>query len=96
MRWRCYRNFALNDVKIKSKTQIVIILAILPEACNEWRDHLRGLAPGQHSSDETSLRWRAVGDNTSSLTDLEIELHSNVIKQLSLPAGRSKYSSVFF
>ena len=24
--------------------------------------YLRGLAPGQHSSEETSQRWRVVGD----------------------------------
>ena len=27
--------------------------------------HLRGLAPGQHSSEETSQRWRAVGDTAT-------------------------------
>ena len=26
------------------------------------RPHLHGLAPGQHSFEETSLRWRAVGE----------------------------------
>ena len=35
--------------------------------------HLRGLAPGQHSSEETSQRWRAVGDTVSDLTDPGIE-----------------------
>ena len=28
-------------------------------------DHLRGLAPGQHSFEETSQRWRAAGDTVS-------------------------------
>ena len=28
------------------------------EACNEWRGHLRGFAPGQRSSEETSQHWR--------------------------------------
>ena len=32
-------------------------------------NYLRGLAPGQHSSEETSQRWRAVGDVVSNLTD---------------------------
>ena len=30
--------------------------------------HLRGLAPGQHSSEETSQRWRAVGDTVLDFT----------------------------
>ena len=30
--------------------------------------HLRGLAPGQHSSEDTSQRWRAVGDTVSDST----------------------------
>ena len=34
--------------------------------------HLRGLAPEQHSSEETSQRWRDVGDTVSDLTDLEL------------------------
>ena len=36
--------------------------------------HLRGLAPGQNSFEETSKRWRAVGDTASNLTGLGIEL----------------------
>ena len=35
--------------------------------------HLRGLAPGQLSFEETLQRWRAVGDNVSDLTGLRIE-----------------------
>ena len=34
---------------------------------------LRGLAPGQYSSEETSQRWRAVGDTMSYLTDSGLE-----------------------
>ena len=33
--------------------------------------HLRGLGPGQHSSEETSQQWRAIGDTVSNLTDRE-------------------------
>ena len=33
--------------------------------------HLRGLAPMQHSSDETSQRWRAVSDTASQWTGIE-------------------------
>ena len=39
------------------------------EACNEWRVHLRGFAPEQHSCEETSQQWRAVGDTACDLTD---------------------------
>ena len=35
--------------------------------------HLRGLAPGQHSFEETSQQWRAVGDIVSDFTGPEIE-----------------------
>ena len=30
--------------------------------------HLRGLAPGQHSSEQTPQRWRAASDTVSGLT----------------------------
>ena len=43
------------------------------EVCNEWRAHLRSLASGQHSSEETSQRWRAIGDTMSDLTGSGIE-----------------------
>ena len=35
--------------------------------------HLRDLAPGQHSTEETSQRWRAFGDAVSDLTDPRIK-----------------------
>ena len=39
---------------------------ITPKRVTSCGAHLRGLAPGQHSSEETSQRWRVVGDfNTS-------------------------------
>ena len=44
------------------------------EACNKWWIHLCGLAPGQHSFEETSQRWRAVGDTVPDLTGLRIEI----------------------
>ena len=34
-------------------------------ACTEWRGHLRDLAPGLRSSEETLQRWRAVGDTVA-------------------------------
>ena len=35
---------------------------IMPKRVTSCGAHLRGLAPGQHSSEETSQRWRVVGD----------------------------------
>ena len=35
--------------------------------------HLRGLAPGQYSSEETSQRWRTVRNTAFNLTDLGSE-----------------------
>ena len=35
--------------------------------------YLCGLGPEQHSSEETSQQWRAVGDMVSNLTHPEIE-----------------------
>ena len=35
---------------------------IPPKRVTSGRAHLRGLASGQHSSEATSQRWRAVGD----------------------------------
>ena len=44
-------NWNVRTSKIK-KSQVVTILAVVDhdEACNEWRGHLHGLAPGKHSS----------------------------------------------
>ena len=36
---------------------------ITPKGVASGGIHLRGLAPEQHSSEETSQRWRAVGDS---------------------------------
>ena len=46
---------------------------ITPKRVTSGGAHLRGLAPGQHSSKETLKRWRAVGVTVSDLTGLEIE-----------------------
>ena len=35
---------------------------ITPKRVTSCGAHLRGLAPGQHSSEEASQRWRVVGD----------------------------------
>ena len=45
---------------LPQKNQIFIILMVLSPVYKEWRAHLRGLAPGQHSSEKTAQQWRAV------------------------------------
>ena len=48
------------------KNQIFMILEEdNTEACNKWRVLLHGLVPGQHSLEETSQLWRAVGNLVS-------------------------------
>ena len=39
---------------------------ITPKRVTSGGAHLRGLAPGLHSSEKTSQRWRAVGDTVPS------------------------------
>ena len=53
-----------------SSNQIFIILAVLRRSGST---HIRGLASGQHSSEETSQLWRVVGDTVSDLTGPRIE-----------------------
>ena len=43
----------------------------MPKRVTSGRARLRGLAPGQHSSEEMSQRRRAVGDSVSNLADPE-------------------------
>ena len=45
--------------------------------------HLRGLALGQHSSEETSQRWRAIGDTVADLTRHVIESMTSPVEILS-------------
>ena len=45
---------------------------ITPKRVTSCGAHLHGLAPGQHSSEESSQRWRVVGD-TVDLTGPGIE-----------------------
>ena len=51
-------------VKIK-KSNPHYTRRITPKRVTDCGAHLRGLAPGQHSSEETSHRWRVVGDTVS-------------------------------
>ena len=63
--WDRFRN-SLNakhiEIEIKSS-----LCDITSKRVTNSGIHLRGLAPGQHSSEETSQRWRAVGDTVSDL-----------------------------
>ena len=66
--------------------QISLYFRITPKRVTSGGAHLRGLSPGQRNFDQTSQRWRAVGDNASDLTDPEIEpmtsrANSDVINQ---------------
>ena len=55
------------------KNQIFIMLGcsryITPKRVKSEGVHLHDLSPVQHSSEETSQTWRAVGDAVSDLTD---------------------------
>ena len=59
---------------------------IMPKRVSSGGAHLRDLASGQHSSEETSQRWLAVGDTLFDWTDLRIDpqnsrvLSSNVME----------------
>ena len=62
-------------------------------------DH-RGSAPGQHCSEETSQRWRTVGDTASDLTDPVFKPHTsrtdrNVLStELIAFIGRNKQAAI--
>ena len=62
----------ITDIQIK-KSNLHYTRSITPKRVTSGGVHLSGLAPGQHSSEETSQRWRAVGDSTSDLTGPGIE-----------------------
>ena len=53
------------DGKSKSKSNLHYTRRITPKRVTSCGAHFRGLAPGQHSSEETSQRWRVVGDTVS-------------------------------
>ena len=73
----CPNGTYYNDTGLASevckKNQIFIILAVLRRSITSGEAHLRGLAPGQHNSEEPSKLWRAVGDSMSDLTDQEFK-----------------------
>ena len=65
---------------------------ITPRRETSGRNHLRGLAPGQRCSVETSQRWRAAADTGSDLTGTESNRQPRTLLAVSLataPAGQS-------
>ena len=63
------KTFISNDQLIKSNLHYT--RGITPKRATSGGIHLRGLAPGQHSSEETSQRWRAVGNAVYDLIGTE-------------------------
>ena len=63
----------------KKKKKLHYTRGITPNRVKSDGANFRGLAPGQHSSEETSQRWRAVDDTVFNLTDLGIEPHTSRI-----------------
>ena len=54
-----------NVIFLKSKSNLHYTRRITPKRVTSCGAHLRGLAPGLHSSEEMSQRWRVVGDTVS-------------------------------
>ena len=61
---------------VKNFKTLGYIRGIAPKRVTSGRVHLRGLALGQHSIEETSQRWRGVGDPVCDFTVPEIEPRS--------------------
>ena len=57
----------------KSKSNLYYTRGITPKRVTSSGAHLRCFALEQHSSEETSKRWQAVGDTVSDLTEPGIE-----------------------
>ena len=58
---------------LKLKSNLHYSRGITPKRVTSGGPHLRGLGLGQHSSEETSQRWLAVGNSVSDLTGPKIE-----------------------
>ena len=67
-------NHAQNLFCYKKKSNLHYPLVITPKRITSDGANLRGSSPGQHSSEETSQRWQAVGNTEPDLTDPVIEL----------------------
>ena len=53
----------------KSKSNLHHARRITPKCVTSCGAHLYCFGPGQHSSEEASQHWRAVGDTVSDLTE---------------------------
>ena len=62
------KTFTVLQILLWNVNKIFILSRWYIQACNERRIHLCGLAPGQHSSEETWQRWRAVDDTVFDLS----------------------------
>ena len=70
------RQPALNQIKksnLHHTCAITRTRAITRKRVTSGGIHLHGFAPGQHSSEETTQRWRAVVEAVSNLTVTGIE-----------------------
>ena len=52
----------IQEAQNQIKSNLHYTRRITPKRVTSCGAHLRGLAPGLHSSEETSQRWRVVGD----------------------------------
>ena len=57
----------------KTKSNLYHTRGIIPKLVTTGGINFRGLAPGQHSPEETPQQWRAVNDTVSDLTNPGIE-----------------------
>ena len=71
----------------KSKSNLHYARGITPKRVTNGESHLRCFAPGQHCSEETSQRWRAVADTVSELTGTAIEPQTSHIDSVRLTTG---------
>ena len=57
--------FLLTAASFKIKSNFHYTRRITPKRVTSCGAHLRGLVPGQHSSEESSQRWRVVGETVT-------------------------------
>ena len=62
-----------HSIEIKRKIKSASYSRYYDEEWNERRVHVRGLASGRYSSQDTSQRWQPVGETVSDLTGRGID-----------------------
>ena len=75
--FKCFFHSILStllQVVLPSVTVSKYFLTFTPLVTNSG-DYLRDLAPGEHSSEETSQRWQGPSNTVSDLTSAVIEPH---------------------